>query len=69
MEGRWQFSGAADAGTELDDAPAVRGGDGQQSAGQAEDSGAQDALAETGEQPLALHAGGLRAGAGAMVVG
>ena len=54
-------------GRALADALAGRGGRRrEQTTGQADAAGSQDALAEAGQEPVALHAGGLRAGAGAV---
>lgn len=65
--GQQQLGCAPDAGAELDDALARLGsGRGQETAGQANAAGSQDALAEAGQKPVALHAGGLGAGAGAV---
>ena len=60
--GQEDLSGPSDSGAQLDDAVGRRRPGGlQQAPGQADAARAQDSLAEHGQQPVALHAGGLGA--------
>ena len=63
--GQKDLSGPSDSGAQLDDAVGRRRSGGlQQAPGQADAARAQDSLAEPGQQPVALHTGGLGAPTG-----